>query len=64
MRRKLSKKQIGAMGLAVMMGVQTPAIAAETSQEATTQETVTQEATQALQTTEPENVEASVETAE
>ena len=52
------------MGLAVMMGVQTPAIAAETSQEATTQETVTQEATQELQTTEPENEEASVETAE
>ncbi len=38
MRRKLSKKQIGAMGLAVMMGAQTPAMAAETSQEATTQE--------------------------
>ena len=38
MRRKLSKKQIGAMGLAVMMGVQTPAMATETSQEAATQE--------------------------
>ena len=38
MRRKLSKKQIGAMGLAVMMGAQTPAMAAEISQEAATQE--------------------------
>ena len=28
------------MGLAVMMGVQTPAMAAETSQESTTQETM------------------------
>lgn len=38
MRRKLSKKQIGAMGLAVMMGAQTPAMATEISQEAATQE--------------------------
>ena len=41
MRRKLSKKQIGAMGLAAMMAVQAPVAAAEmtASPEATVQET-------------------------
>ena len=50
MRRKLSKKQIGAMGLAVMMGAQTPAMSAEISQESMTQEAATQE----LQIVEPQ----------
>ena len=43
MRRKLSKKQIGAMGLAVLMGIQTPTMAAEILTEAATQETAEQE---------------------
>ena len=51
MRRKLSKKQIGVMGLAAMMAVQTLAMAAEvqTSPEATVQET--QEETQPVEST-------------
>ena len=41
MKKNLSKKQLGAVGLAAMMAVQTPAMAAEvtTSPEATVQET-------------------------
>ena len=43
MKKNLSKKQLGAVGLAAMMAVQTPAMAAEvtTSPEATVQETRT-----------------------
>ena len=61
MRRKLSKKQIGAMGLAVMMGVQTPAMAAETSQESTTQETVLEPQTEESETAQVEIVESQTE---
>ena len=61
MRRKLSKKQIGAMGLAVMMGVQTPAMAAETSQESTTQETVLEPQTEESETAQVEIVESQAE---
>ncbi|MFQ7512025.1 MAG: hypothetical protein ACLRMV_05135 [Lachnospiraceae bacterium] len=58
MRKKLSKKQIGAMGLAVMMGVQTPAMAAETSQESTTQETVLEPQTEEGETVQVEITES------
>lgn len=61
MRRKLSKKQIGAMGLAVMMGVQTPAMAAETSQEATTQETMLEPQTEESETAQMEIAESQAE---
>ena len=44
-----------------MMGVQTPAMAAETMQESATQEAVTQESTQELQVTESQNEEIPVE---
>ena len=64
MRRKLSKKQIGAMGLAVMMGGQTPAMAAEISQESMTQEAATQETIQELQTTETQTAQAQPEEVE
>lgn len=33
MRKKISKKQIGAVGMAAMMAVQTPAMAVETTKE-------------------------------
>ena len=61
MRRKLSKKQIGAMGLAVMMGVQTPAMAAKTSQESTTQETVLEPQTEESETAQVEIAESQAE---
>ena len=61
MRKKLSKKQIGAMGLAVMMGVQTPAMAAETSQESTTQETVLEPQTEEGETVQVEIAESQAE---
>ena len=64
MRRKLSKKQIGAMGLAAMMAVQTPAMATETVQESATQEAAAQETTQELQTTEMQSEESFVEKVE
>ena len=44
--RKISKKQIGAMGLAVMMTAQSPAMAAEIETSQTENTVVTQEATQ------------------
>ena len=43
MRRKLSKKQIGAMGMAVLMSAQGAAMAAETSTEAVTKEIQTEQ---------------------
>ena len=39
MRKKISKKQIGAVGMAAMMAVQTPAMAVETTKETPAQET-------------------------
>ena len=44
--RKISKKQIGAMGLAVMMTAQSTAMAAEIETSQTETTVVTQEATQ------------------
>ena len=44
--RKISKKQIGAMGLAVMMTAQSTAMAAEIETSQTENTVVTQEATQ------------------
>ena len=65
MKKNLSKKQLGAVGLAAMMAVQTPAMAAEvtTSPEATVQETVQeqQEEVTELQTEEVEIQDQTVE---
>ena len=65
MKKNLSKKQLGAVGLAAMMAVQTPAMAAEvtTSPEATVQETVQeqQEEVTELQTEEVETQGQTVE---
>ena len=49
------------MGLAVMMGVQTPAMAAETSQESMTQETVLEPQTEESETAQVENAESPAE---
>ena len=49
------------MGLAVMMGVQTPAMAAETSQESTTQETVLEPQTEEGETVQVEIAESQAE---
>ena len=49
------------MGLAVMMGVQTPAMAAETSQESTTQETVLEPQTEEAETEQADTVEPQTE---
>ena len=61
MKKNLSKKQLGAVGLAAMMAVQTPAMAAEvtTSPEATVQETA-QEQTEEVET-QDQTVESSLE---
>ena len=65
MKKNLSKKQLGAVGLAAMMAVQTPAMAAEvtTSPEATVQETAQeqQEEVTELQTEEVETQDQTVE---
>ena len=65
MKKNLSKKQLGAVGLAAMMAFQTPAMAAEvtTSLEATVQETVQeqQEEVTELQTEEVETQGQTVE---
>ena len=65
MKKNLSKKQLGAVGLAAMMAVQTPAMAAEvtTSPEATVQETAQeqQEEVTELQTEEVETQDQIVE---
>ena len=69
MKKNLSKKQLGAVGLAAMMAVQTPAMAAEvtTSPEATVQETaqeqqeeVTEQQTEEVET-QDQTVESSLE---
>ena len=66
MKKNLSKKQLGAVGLAAMMAVQTPAMAAEvtTSPEATVQETAQeqQEETVESQAKEVETVAQTAET--
>ena len=49
------------MGLAVMMGVQTPAMAAETSQESTTQETMLEPQTEESETAQMEIAESQAE---
>ena len=49
------------MGLAVMMGVQTPAMAAETSQESMTQETVLEPQIEESETAQVENAESQAE---
>ena len=65
MKKNLSKKQLGAVGLAAMMAVQTPAMAAEVtiSPEATVQETAQeqQEEVTELQTEEVETQDQTVE---
>ena len=68
MRKKISKKQIGAMGMAAMMAVQTPAMAVETTKETpaqeTTQETPLETSTEEVETEaemEVEETEASTE---
>ena len=65
MKKNLSQKQLGAVGLAAMMAVQTPAMAAEvtTSPEATVQETAQeqQEEVTELQTEEVETQDQTVE---
>ena len=65
MKKNLSKKQLGAVGLAAMMAVQTPAMAAEvtTSPEATVQET-TQEQQEETAESQAEEVETVAQTAE
>ena len=65
MRKNLSKKQLGAVGLAAMMAVQTPAMAAEvtTSPEATVQETV-QEQQEEVTEQQTEEVETQDQTVE
>ena len=65
MKKNLSKKQLGAVGLAAMMAVQTPAMAAEvtTSPEATVQETV-QEQQEEVTEQQTEEVETQDQTVE
>ena len=65
MKKNLSKKQLGAVGLAAMMAVQTPAMATEvtTSPEATVQETV-QEQQEEVTEQQTEEVETQDQTVE
>ena len=65
MKKNLSKKQLGAVGLAAMMAVQTPAMAAEvtTSPEATVQETAQEQQEETVES-QAEEVETVAQTAE
>ena len=66
MRKNLSKKQLGAVGLAAMMAVQTPAMAAEvtTSPEATVQETAQEQQEEVTELQTEEVVESQAEIVE
>lgn len=67
MKKNLSKKQLGVVGLAVIMAVQTPVMAAEVegSQEATTQTSETAEPVGTEETvSEPVSVEETTEATE
>ena len=65
MKKNLSKKQLGAVGLAAMMAVQTPAMAAEvtTSPEATVQETAQEQQEETVES-QAKEVETVAQTAE
>ena len=68
MRKKISKKQIGAVGMAAMMAVQTPAMAVETTKETpaqeTTQETPVETATEGVEVEETEASTEGIQTVE
>ena len=68
MRKKISKKQIGAVGMAAMMAVQTPAMAVETTKETpaqeTTQETPIETSTEGVEVEETEASTESIQTVE
>ena len=68
MRKKISKKQIGAVGMAAMMAVQTPAMAVETTKETpaqeTTQETSVETSTEGVEVEETEASTEGIQTVE